>query len=69
MSQLVVVDLDKLHPDARRALTVEFDGILTAEVLAHLTHCAREREARDAEKLAAMLGAPAVGAFRDRVPA
>lgn len=63
MRRLVVVDLDKLDPDVVWAVRVEYDAVLTSEVLSHLTSLARDREARDAEKLAAMLGAPAIGAF------
>lgn len=69
MATLVVVDLDKLHPDVRHYLKIEFDGVLSAEVLAHLSSLAREKEARDAEKLSAILGAPTIGAFRETAPA
>lgn len=56
---LIVLNRAKLPEWARRdiaTLPEIYDGILSAEDLAHLAHCAREREARDAAKLAEMLG-------------
>ncbi|MCU1490253.1 MAG: hypothetical protein JWM85_1658 [Acidimicrobiaceae bacterium] len=65
---LIVVDLDAIPEHASLDLrTIYYAGILTSEVLDHLAHCAREREARDAEKLASMLGAPTISAFRELV--
>jgi len=40
--------------------TLYFDGVLSSEVLSHLAGCAREREARDEEKLAQFLFGDAV---------
>lgn len=53
---LVVVDLARVPAWLRLDLkTIAYRGIISSEVLAHLTSCAREREARDADKLAAIL--------------
>lgn len=54
--RLVVVDLDAVPAWLRLDLeTIAYQGILSSEVLSHLTDCARQREARDEEKLARIL--------------
>lgn len=53
---LVVIDLDKIPAWLKLDLTtIAYDGILSSEVLSHLTCCARDREARDEEKLSRLL--------------
>lgn len=58
---LAVIDLDRIPaPMALDLKTLYFDGVLSSEVLSHLAGCAREREARDEEKLAQFLFGDAV---------
>jgi hypothetical protein len=74
VTRLLVVDVDQLlegtPADRECALhllldrTRVFDGPLSSEVLAQLTHIARTREQQDADNLAALLGAPTIGAFK-----
>lgn len=63
MSTLIVIDIDSLNPVTRRDLLLDrdatYEGPFTSEALSHLAYLARERETRDAEKWAAMIGADA----------
>lgn len=61
----IVVDLETLDSQTRQHLLIDRDGVydgpLSSDVLAHLAHCAREREAFLAARLAAVLDRPTIG--------